>query len=594
MSSRGERLAALREELKNRELGGFVIPHSDEHLSEYVGAYAKRLAWLTGFDGSVGTAVVLSDTAALFVDGRYTLQARQQVDGRHWSYQTVPQTSPEAWLRDQAPAGARIGYDPWVHSRAWVNRVGLSVKKKDLSLVPVGSNPVDAVWTDRPGPSEAKIFAHPEELAGRSSTDKRIQLARGLTGVGADAVVLSALDSIAWTFNIRGDDIVHTPVALAYAVVHRDGSSDLFVAPRKLDDPIRAHLGPSVRLHPRDAIESYLRGLHGGKVLIDPQSSVDALFLLLEEGGATIIEGDDPIVLPKAIKNSAEIGGHRAAQARDGAALSRFLHWIDVEGPRGGVSELAATEELLRCRQTSGQLRDLSFDTISGAGPNGAIVHYRATSDTNRTLELNSLYLVDSGAQYVDGTTDVTRTISIGTPTAEMRDRYTRVLKGHIALARAVFPPGTSGRQLDLLARQSLWEAGLDYAHGTGHGVGSYLSVHEGPQRIGYTGACDAPLAAGMILSNEPGYYKAGEYGIRIENLVLVVPREIPGAERSMLGFETLTFAPFDRHLIDTSLLTVTERAWVDAYHADVANIIAPQLEGLAQEWLLETTRPLS
>ena len=593
MLTHGERLAALREDLSRRNLSGLWVPHSDEHLSDCVGTYARRLAWLTGFEGSDGTAVVLTNSAALFVDGRYTLQVRQQVDSRYWSYQSVPERSPEGWLCNHARAGARIGYDPWLHSRAWVNQACQSIRRKDLDLVPVVGNPIDALWTDRPAQSEAKIFAHPDELAGQSMTEKRNQLMRELAAVSADAVVLSSLDSIAWTFNIRGHDIDHTPVALSYALVHVDGFADLFVAPQKLDDEARRHLGQRVRLHPLDAIEQYLQSMRCKRVLIDPKRSVDALFRALEEGGATVVEADDPVVLPKAIKNSAEVRGQRAAQARDGAALSRFLHWISSEVLKGGISESSAAAQLLCYREASAKLRDLSFDTISGAGPNGAIVHYRVTSATDRMLEPNSLYLVDSGGQYVDGTTDVTRTVAIGKPTAEMRDRYTRVLKGHIALARAVFPQGTTGRQLDVLARQPLWEVGLDYAHGTGHGVGSYLSVHEGPQRIAHTGACDAPLIGGMILSNEPGYYKPGEYGIRIENLMLVIPVEIGGSEHNMLGFETLTFVPLDRSLIDVTLLTAAERAWVDAYHADVASVIGPQLEGPSKAWLLDMTRPL-
>jgi Xaa-Pro aminopeptidase len=409
--------------------------------------------------------------------------------------------------------------------------------------------------------------------------------------------VLSALDSIAWTFNVRGQDVEHTPVALSFALVNSDGTADLFVASEKIGDDVRQHLGNGVRVHERGEFEPHLRSLAGKTVVADPERAVHAIFEALEKAGANIVQKRDPAVLPKAIKNEAEIAGHRAAQARDGAALSRFLHWLSIEAPKGTVDELSAALKLQQFRQACGDLRDTSFDTISGAGPNGAIVHYRVSEETNRKLEMNSIYLVDSGGQYPDGTTDVTRTVAIGEPTAEMRDRFTRVLKGHIAVARAVFPEGTRGSQLDSFARQYLWEAGLDYAHGTGHGVGAYLAVHEGPQRISPAGSSqaggDEPLRAGMFLSNEPGYYKTGEYGIRVENLVLVEPREIEGAEKKMLGFETLTFAPIDRKLIEVGMLSREERDWLDAYHARVLEVVGPQLEGEAKAWLEAGCAPL-
>ncbi|HYJ83778.1 MAG TPA: M24 family metallopeptidase, partial [Allosphingosinicella sp.] len=558
MSTYEARLAALREQLKSDRLDGFVVPLTDEHMSEYVGSYAQRLAWLTGFQGSAGSAVVLPEAAAIFTDGRYTLQVRDQVDGKHWSYQSVPETSVAEWLRANAPDGGRIGYDPWLHTKDWVSRAKDALAEKGAELVPVQRNPIDAVWADKPEPSKARLEAHPDDLAGRSSAAKRQEMADWLREQKADAAVLSALDSIAWTFNVRGRDVEHTPVALSFALVHDDGTADLFVASEKIGDDVRKHLGNGVRVHERNAFEPHLRSLAGRMVVADPERAVAAIFEVLEKAGAKIVQKRDPAVLPKAIKNRAEIEGHRAAQARDGAALSRFLHWLSVEAPKGEVDELIAVETLQQFRQACGDLRDTSFDTISGAGPNGAIVHYRVNEETNRKLERNSLYLVDSGGQYPDGTTDVTRTVAIGEPTAEMRDRFTRVLKGHIAVARAVFPEGSRGGQLDSFARQYLWQAGVDYAHGTGHGVGAYLAVHEGPQRIaapasGQAGG-DEPLQAGMFLSNEPGYYKTGEYGIRVENLVLVEPREIAGAEKRMLGFETLTFAPIDRRLVETGM----------------------------------------
>jgi Xaa-Pro aminopeptidase len=597
MSSHTDRLAALRDELARRRLDGFVVPLTDEHMSEYVGAYAQRLAWLTGFQGSAGSAVVLPAEAAIFTDGRYTLQVREQVDGTNWSCQSVPQTSAAEWLGQHAQQGARIGYDPWLHTKAWVIQASRALKAKGAELVAVETNPVDAVWPDKPLPSDARLVIQPTELAGKTSAEKRAEMADWLTRQGADAAVLSALDSIAWTFNVRGADVDRTPVALAYALVGADGTADLFVAPDKLTDEVRQHLGNAVSLHPRDAFADHLAGLSGKTIVADPDRAVAAIFGTLEQAGAKVLPLRDPAVLPKAIKNDAELGGHRAAQARDGAALSRFLHWLSVEAPKGHVTEISAQDRLLAFREETGHLRDLSFDTISGAGPNGAVVHYRVSEESNRPLELDSLYLVDSGGQYQDGTTDVTRTVAIGTPTAEMRDRFTRVLKGHIALATAIFPEGTRGGQLDTLARQYLWAAGLDYAHGTGHGVGAFLAVHEGPQRIAPVGGAfvggDEPLRAGMILSNEPGYYKTGEYGIRIENLVLVEPRSAPGAEKKILGFETLTFAPLDRSLIDLELLTPAERAWVDAYHAKVADVVGGQLEGDTAEWFKAATAPL-
>ena len=597
MSTYEARLAALRAQLKTDRLDGFVVPLTDEHMSEYVGSYAQRLAWLTGFQGSAGSAVVLPEEAAIFTDGRYTLQVRDQVDGAHWSYQSVPETSIADWLKDHAPDGGRIGYDPWLHTKEWVTKARAALAARGAELVTVGRNPIDAVWADQPEPSRARLIVHPEGHAGKSSAAKRQEMADWLREEKADAAVLAALDSIAWTFNVRGADVERTPVALSFALVHDDGTADLFVAPEKIGDDVRAHLGNGVRLHDRGAFEGALGALAGKTVAVDPERSVAAIFEALEQAGATTLARRDPAVLPKAIKNTVEIAGHRAAQARDGAALSRFLHWLSVEAPTGGVDELSAAARLQEFRQQGGDLRDLSFDTISGAGPNGAVVHYRVSEETNRPLEMDSIYLVDSGGPYPDGTTDVTRTVVIGAPTAEMKDRFTRVLKGHIAVARARFPAGTRGSQLDSFARQYLWEAGLDYAHGTGHGVGSFLAVHEGPQRISPVGSSqpggDEPLRAGMILSNEPGYYKTGEYGIRIENLVLVVPQAADGGEKELLGFETLTFAPIERRLIDIGLLGEGGRAWVDAYHARVLEIVGPRLDGAALAWLKEQCAPL-
>ncbi|MFL6740842.1 MAG: aminopeptidase P family protein [Sphingomicrobium sp.] len=590
MSTYADRLKALREQLKANSLDGFVVPLTDEHMSEYVGSYAQRLAWLTGFQGSAGSAVVLPEEAAIFVDGRYTLQVRSQVSATEWSYQSVPETSTTQWLEEHAPEGARIGYDPWLHTRDWVSKAKEALASRGAQLVPVERNPIDEVWTDRPEASKAHLVVQPDEYAGKSAAEKRTEIGDWLGKHHADAAVLSALDSIAWAFNIRGQDVTHTPVALAYALVHADGTADLFVASEKIGPEVRQHLGNGVRLHERHEFESALGELKGKTVVVDPERAVAAIFEALEAAGAKVVPMRDPVVLPKAIKNPVEIAGQKAAQARDGAVISRFLRWIDEEAPKGDVDELKASDHLESLRRENPELRDLSFDSISGAGPNGAIVHYKSSEKTNRKLEQGTLYLIDSGGQYVDGTTDITRTVPIGEPTEEMRDRFTRVLKGHIGIATAVFPKGTRGSQLDSFARRPLWEAGLDYAHGTGHGVGSFLAVHEGPQRISPVGSAqsggDEPLQAGMIISNEPGYYKTGEYGIRIENLVLVVEREIDGAEKEMLGFETLTFAPIDRRLIDVGMLEPEELIWLNCYHAHVLAKIGPQLQGADLEWL--------
>jgi len=590
MSSYADRLKALREQLKANSLDGFVVPLTDEHMSEYVGSYAQRLAWLTGFQGSAGSAVVLPEEAAIFVDGRYTLQVRSQVSADQWSYQSVPETSTTDWLKDHAPEGARIGYDPWLHTRDWVVKAKEALASRGAELVPVERNPIDEVWTDRPEASKAHLVVQPDQYAGESAPEKRTEIADWLTKQHADAAVLSALDSIAWAFNIRGQDVTHTPVALAYALVNADGTADLFVAGEKIGPDVRQHLGNGVRLHERAEFESALGELKGKTVVVDPERAVAAIFDALERAGAKILPLRDPTILPKAIKNPVEIAGQKAAQERDGAVISRFLRWIDEEAPSGEVDELKASDHLESLRRANPELRDLSFDSISGAGPNGAIVHYKSSEKTNRKLETGTLYLIDSGGQYVDGTTDITRTVPIGEPTDEMRDRFTRVLKGHIAIATAVFPKGTRGSQLDSFARRPLWEAGLDYAHGTGHGVGSFLAVHEGPQRISPVGSSqsggDEPLQAGMIISNEPGYYKTGEYGIRIENLVLVVEREIEGAEKEMLGFETLTFAPIDRRLIVKDMLTPEELIWLNCYHAHVLARIGLNLEGEDLAWL--------
>jgi len=597
MSSYADRLAALREQLKSEHLDGFVVPLTDEHMSEYVGSYAQRLAWLTGFQGSAGSAVVLPQEAAIFVDGRYTLQVRQQVSADEWSYQSVPETSVAEWLKDHAPEGGRIGYDPWLHTREWVKRAKEALASRGAELVPVERNLIDKIWADRPEMSKARLAVQPDEYAGKSSAEKRTDIADWLGKQHADATVISALDSIAWTFNVRGEDVHRTPVALAYAIVNSDGTADLFVASEKIGPDVRQHLGNGVRLHERYEFENALSQLGGKTIAVDPERAVSAIFDALDKAGAKAVALRDPTILPKAIKNEVEIAGQRASQVRDGAAIARFLHWIDEEAPSGEVDELTASDKLESFRREAPELRDLSFDSISGSGPNGAIVHYKSSEKTNRKLQRGELYLIDSGGQYVDGTTDITRTVAIGEPTDEMRDRFTRVLKGHIAVASAVFPKGTRGTQLDSFARRPLWEAGLDYAHGTGHGVGSYLAVHEGPQRISPATSAqaggDEPLQAGMLISNEPGYYKSGEYGIRIENLVLVVEKRIEGAEKEMLGFETVTFAPIERRLVVKDMLSAAELDWLNDYHRQVLEKIGPKLSGADREWLEQACAPI-
>lgn len=593
------RLAAVRAELARRGLAGFLVPRADEHQGEYVARRAERLAWLTGFTGSAGLAVVLAETAAIFVDGRYVLQARNQTDGALYQRRHLIETPPQAWIEANLPAGARLGFDPWLHTDSQAAALREAARKAGGQLVACDDNPLDAVWSDQPPPPIAPVVPHPLEFAGQSAADKRRTLADGLAAKGVDAAVLSLPDSIAWLLNVRGADVPHTPLALSFAILHCDGRVDWFIDRRKFAPGLTAHLGEEVAVRPPEELGPALDGLggEGRAVQADPATAAAWIFDRLEGAGATVIKESDPCLLPKAKKNEVELEGARRAHRRDGAALTRFLAWLSrtaaEAGDNVGISEIEAAERLAAFRRENKELRDLSFDTISGSGPNGAIMHYRVDEKSNRRLARGELYLVDSGGQYPDGTTDVTRTVAIGTPTAEMRERNTRVLKGHIAVARARFPRGTAGSQIDTLARLALWQAGLDFDHGTGHGVGSYLAVHEGPQRIAKSGS-QTPLEPGMIVSNEPGYYKEGAYGIRIENLVTVVESDRrPGDEKDMLAFETLTLAPFDRTLIDRSLLDDDEVAWVNAYHARVRETLGPLVDEATAAWLAEATRPL-
>ena len=597
------RLSALREEMKRQKLDGFVVPISDEHMSEYVGSYAQRLEWLTGFGGSAGSAIVLTHKAAMFVDGRYTIQVREQVDGNLYEYQSTLQTNHAKWLAANAEKGARIGYDAWLHTKGAVESLSAELARKGIELVAVERNPIDAVWSDQPAPSPAPAFVHADEHAGQSSAEKRAQVADWLKQEEYDAAVISALDSIAWMLNIRGADVDRTPVALSYLIAHADGTAELFIAPEKVTPELEQHLGNAVTIRDRSDFTANLATLKGKTVTVDPDYGVAAIHQALTAAGATPVAVRDPAILPKAIKNPVEQQGHRQAQARDGAAIAKFLHWLSYQPSKGGETELSAVAKLREFREQTGLLKDQSFDTISATGPHGALCHYRVDEDSNLPIEPGSVYLCDSGGQYLDGTTDITRTVWIAgpgdkaQPPAEVRDRYTRVLKGHIQIARAVFPQGTSGGQLDAFARQFLWEAGVDYAHGTGHGVGSFLAVHEGPQRIaklsGGQAGTNQELFAGMILSNEPGYYKDGAFGIRIENLVLVEERTIEGQEGTYLGFENLTWAPMARDMLDLSLLTDTEKQWWNEYHARTFSILAPQLEGEVLAWLEDACAPI-
>jgi Xaa-Pro aminopeptidase len=584
-----ERLVQLREELKRRELTGFLVPRADEYQNEYVPASAERLLWLTGFSGSWGFAAVLPGVAALFVDGRYTLQAREQVDQEAFTTLVATETTSQQWLADNLTSADRLGYDPWLHTVDSVKHLAKIATKAGAALVPVEENPLDALWTapDRPLAPLAPIEPHPEELAGQPASAKLADIQAMLCSKKMDAAIITALDSIAWLFNIRGGDIPHTPFVLARAIVPVEGEAQLFVDGRKVGQDARAHLGGIATLYEPKALVEAITALGRAKarVQLDPKCTPQWFATRLTAEGAEIVEREDPCILPKARKNAAEIEGARAAHIRDGMAMCRFLAWLDAHAEDGDLDEISAAEHLEAYRREAPLLREISFDSISASGPNGAIVHYRVTRATNRKIEPGSLYLIDSGGQYLDGTTDITRTVAIGTPTAEMRRHYTLVLKGHIAIAMARFPGGTRGCDLDTLARAALWQAGLDYDHSTGHGVGSYLSVHEGPQAI--SKRSQVALEPGMILSNEPGYYREGAYGIRIENLVLVTePKPIAGGTRPMMGFETLTLTPYDARLIDLSLLTLAERAWVNAYHARVAATLSPLLDAKTRNWL--------
>jgi Xaa-Pro aminopeptidase len=589
----GPRVAALRAELTVRGLDGFIVPRADRFQNEYVPPSDQRLAWLTGFTGSAGLAIVLAERAAIFVDGRYQVQVREEVDGDIFSIEHLVDHPPSAWIKANVPAGAKLGYSPWLHSVDGAERLAKACEEANAKLVAVEDNPVDVVWTDRPEPPLGAVVTHEMRYAGEETSSKLGRIQAEMRGRATDVLMVSDPHAVSWLFNIRGSDVPHTPVVLAFATVPREGRPTIFVDLRKIGNEIRSRLEEIADVRPNAAFERDLAGLgrEHRAVGLDPSICPEAIARLVVDNGGTVVRAPDPIAPMKAVKNRVEIDGARAAQLRDGVAVTRFLAWFDRQAPRGELTEIDAVEALETFRRETGLLKDVSFPTISGAGPNGAIVHYRVTRKTNRRITQNELFLLDSGGQYEDGTTDITRTVAVGVPTAEMRRNFTLVLKGHIAVARAVFPDGTSGAQLDPLARQYLWRAGLDFDHGTGHGVGSYLSVHEGPARISKLG--NVALKRGMILSNEPGYYRTDAYGIRIENLVLVTEAAaVSGAEKPLNALETLTLVPIDTRMIEPAMLSADERAWFDAYQARVREALAPLLDTTTRAWLFAATIP--
>lgn len=583
------RLAALRERLSALGFAGFIVPRSDVHQGEYVAARDERLQWLTGFTGSAGFCIVLPDMAGVFIDGRYRTQVKAQVDLGAYTPVPWPEVKPGDWVKEKLATG-RVGFDPWLHTADEVAKLQTALEGTGVTIEHIIENPVDYIWSDQPAAPLGKAFVHPVELAGESHLAKRTRLAEGLRKAGQKAAVITLPDSLCWLLNVRGADVPKNPVLHGFAVLHDDGRVDLFVTPAKLDAVVRDHLGPEVVVHPVDGFGEALKGLKG-PVRVDKAQAPLAVSDILNGAGLEVAWGDDPCRLPKACKNAAEIAATREAHLRDGAAMVEFLRWLDEASPSGGLTEISVVQALEGFRRATNALHDISFDTICGAGPNGAIMHYRVTEETNRPVAQNELLLVDSGAQYLDGTTDITRTIAVGDPGQEARECYTRVLQGLIAISRVRFPKGLPGRDIDALARFNLWVAGQDYDHGTGHGVGAFLSVHEGPQRI--SRVSEVPLEPGMILSNEPGYYREGAFGIRLENLIVVQEAPALGDNRAQMSFETLTFVPFDRRLILRDELSPGERRWLDAYHAEVREKLAPRVAGATLAWLRDACAPI-
>ncbi|RWN12673.1 aminopeptidase P family protein [Mesorhizobium sp.] len=592
------RVATLRQWLAENKLDGFMVPRADEHQGEYVADRSARLKWLTGFSGSAGVAIILRDRAFIFVDGRYTLQVRNEVDLSIFTVESLVDNPPASWIKDNLGKGARLGFDPWLHTIGEIKALKASAEQSGAKLVPLDKNPIDIIWEDQPEPPRAPVELHPIAFAGELAKDKLARLAGAIEKEGATHAVLTDPSSIAWAFNIRGGDVAHTPLALGFAILAADGKHQLFMDQRKFSRQVAAYLTQLADPHDPGEFEAAVANLAkgGAKIALDPVLTAEKLKMLVEGNGGIVVSAPDPARIPRATKNHAEVAGSRAAHRRDGAAIAKLLCWLDRQQP-DTLDEIDVVTKLEEVRRQTGEetqmpLRDVSFDTISGAGPNGAIMHYRVSRATSRKLQSGELFLLDSGGQYQDGTTDITRTVPIGQPTEEMRERFTLVLKGMIGISTLRFPAGTRGSEIDAVARVALWKHGCDFAHGTGHGVGSYLAVHEGPQRIARTGT--EKLLAGMMLSNEPGYYKEGSYGIRIENLILVTPAEqIEGGDIAMHGFETLTLAPIDKRLIRSDLLTRDELHWLDQYHARVLAEIGPMVDGETLAWLEKATAPL-
>ncbi len=583
----------IRAAMARQGLDGFLVPHEDEHQNEYLPPANDRLAWASGFTGSAGAGVILKDRAAVFVDGRYTLQVRDQVDQGVFEIRDLVEGGVPAYL-ETASRGAVIGYDARLHSPQALDGLKAAAAKAGAALKPVAINPIDEAWgAERPAQPAAPVVPQPVQYAGEESASKRARVGSAVAAFGADAAVITAPASIAWLFNIRGGDVIRSPLPLSQAILRADGTARLFLDPAKVTGDLPAWLGNQVSLEAPEALDAALAELSGQAVLVDPAQSSAWYFDTLAGAGASVVRAMDPCTLPRACKNAVEIAGTVEAHKRDGAALTRFLHWLATEGQVNPPDEKEAVAKLESFREATGVLKDLSFDTIGAANGHGALPHYRPTERSNERAARGSLLLVDSGGQYLDGTTDVTRTVAIGEPSAEMVTRNTLVLKGHLAIARLRFPAGTTGSAIDAFARAALWSHGLDYDHGTGHGVGVYLGVHEGPHRISKAPNTIA-LQPGMIVSNEPGYYKDGEYGIRIENLEVVMPAEaIATGDRPMHRFQALTLAPIDRRLVDKSLLSAEEIAQFDAYHARVVAEIGPRVEPEIRAWLEAVCAPL-
>ncbi|HHY0582460.1 TPA: aminopeptidase P family protein [Vibrio parahaemolyticus] len=587
------RVNAIREWLDQHNIDALLIPHEDEYLGEYVPAHNERLHWLTGFTGSAGAAVITQHKAAIFVDGRYTVQVTKQVPSELFEYRHLIEEPALDWIQDNLTANASVAIDPRMHSSAWLDMAQAKLAGK-LELNILSSNPIDALWHDRPAPVVSDVRLMPTEAVGQSSESKRKEIAQLVTKAGADSAVITALDSICWLLNVRGLDVSRLPVLLSHAILHADSSVEYFLDPARLPAEFAAHVGTGVTVHHPEALQSRLEAMSGKKVLLDPAISNAWFKLVLQNAGASVIAAADPCLMPKAAKNEVEIAGMKACHIRDGVAMSKFLCWLDAEVAAGNLHDEATLADRLEAfRKEDPTLMDLSFDTISAAGGNAAMCHYNHENQPEPgKLELNTLYLVDSGGQYQDGTTDITRTIAIGQPSAEMIKQFTLALKGHIGVARTRFPKGTRGYQIDTLARQHLWAEGYDYDHGTGHGVGHFLSVHEGPASISKK-QIDVPLTEGMVLSNEPGYYRADAFGIRIENLELVVETPTNG-DFPVLSFESLTRCPIDKRNINVDMLTRPELAWLNDYHQKVWEQISPLVDGEVKEWLREATLPLA